>query len=364
MLFQNNTVSISKEDKMKLKKATALAVTAAMVLGLAGCGTSSSSSTGSSAASSAGEEETAAEAVTEAASEVETEAAEESTEAVTEAVEEASTEEADDAAAGAAEETAAITGSDEEAEIQVFIAASLSTVMDEITEHFNELYPNVKVTFNADSSGKLLTQIEEGYACDVFFSAAQKQMNTLEEDDGLVIEGTRHNVVNNQLCVITLKDSGTKVTGLETLGDASSIALADGSVPVGRYTRVALMNLGILPETDDPSVYTTAEVSEALGGVEISEQSNVSKVLAAVVEASCEVGTTYYSDTYGYEDDIEILEKVPYDLTGNVIYPIAQVQNDEADETEVQAAADFVNYVISDDAKAIFQAYYFDTDVE
>ena len=65
-------------------------------------------------------------------------------------------------------------------------------------------------------------------------------------------------------------------------------------------------------------------MSDALGGVEISEQSNVSKVLAAVVESSCEVGTTYYSDTYGYEDELDILEKVSYDLTGNVIYPIGQ----------------------------------------
>ena len=35
----------------------------------------------------------------------------------------------------------------------------------------------------------------------------------------------------------------------------------------------------------------------------------------AVAEGSCEVGTTYYSDTYGYEDDLEVLETVSYDLT-------------------------------------------------
>ena len=206
----------------------------------------------------------------------------------------------------------------EKVEIQVFIAASLNTVMTEIAEKYNEEHPEVEIVYNADSSGTLLTQIQEGYACDIFFSAAQKQMNTLE-DDGLLVEDTRANVVNNQVVVITLKDSGTKVKGLETLGDAESIALADGSVPVGRYTRTALMNLGILDKVEDASVYTTEEVSEALGGVEISEQGNVSKVLAAVTEGSCEVGTTYYSDTYGYEDKVDILEKVSYDLTGNVI---------------------------------------------
>ena len=192
-----------------------------------------------------------------------------------------------------------------ETEIQVFIAASLNTVMTELAEMYDEEHPEVKITFNANSSGILLTQIEEGYECDIFFSAAQKQMDQLEAD-GLVVDGTRANVVNNQVVVITLKDSQTKVTGLENMKDAESIALAGGSVPVGKYTRQALVNLGMLEETEDVSVITTEQVSEALGGVEISEQDNVSKVLAAVVEGSCEVGTTYYSDTYGYEDDIQI----------------------------------------------------------
>lgn len=251
---------------------------------------------------------------------------------------------------------------EEETEIQVFIAASLNTVMTELAEKYNEDHPNVKITFNADSSGTLLTQIQEGYECDIFFSAAQKQMDDLEAD-GLMVEGTRADVVNNQVVVVTLKESGTKVTGLENLGDAESIALAGGSVPVGRYTRQALINLGVLPETDDPAAITTEEVSEALGGVEISEQDNVSKVLTAVVEGSCEVGTTYYSDTYGYEEDLEILETVSYDLTGNVIYPIARVVNEEADDAQTAAAEDFLEYVLSDEAKEVFEAYYFDTNV-
>ena len=256
------------------------------------------------------------------------------------------------------------TGSgEEETEIQVFIAESLNTVMTELAEMYNEDHPNVKITYNADSSGTLLTQIQEGYECDIFFSAAQKQMDDLEAD-GLMVEGTRANVVNNQVVVITLKDSGTKVTGLENLNEAESIALAGGSVPVGRYTRQALVNLGTLPETDDPASITTQEVSDALGGVEISEQDNVSKVLTAVVEGSCEVGTTYYSDTYGYEDDIDILQTVSYDLTGDVIYPIARVVNEEADDAQTAAAEDFLAFVLSDEAKAVFDSYYFGTNVE
>ena len=248
-------------------------------------------------------------------------------------------------------------------EVQVFVAASLKNVMEDLGTQYEKENPSVKLVFQADSSGKLLSQIQEGYACDVFFSAAQKQMDTLEEE-GKLVEGTRQNVVNNQLCVITRKDSGTKVSGLESLKEAKSIALADGTVPVGRYTRKALVSLGILAEAEDLSKISTKEVSDALGGVEISEQSNVSKVLAAVVEGSSEVGTTYYSDTYGKEADIKILEKVPYDLSGNVIYPISQVVNDEASDAEITEAKKFVEFVCSDAAKETFQKYYFDTNVE
>ena len=98
--------------------------------------------------------------------------------------------------------------------------------------------------------------------------------------------------------------------------------------------------------------------------MEISEQSNVSKVLTAVAEGSCEVGTTYYSDTYGYEDKLGILEKVSYGLTGNVIYPICRIKNEEAEEQQAKAAEEFCQFLLSDEAKTVFEAYYFDTNVE
>ena len=261
-------------------------------------------------------------------------------------------------------ETTAVTEpTGDKTQIQVFIAASLNTVMTDLAAKYNENHPDVEIVYNADSSGKLMEQIENGFACDIFFSAATKQMDQLETD-GLLVDGSRKNVVNNQVVVVTRKDSGTAVTGLADIGKASSIAMADGSVPVGKYTRQALVNLGLLEQTDDVSAITTKEVSDALGGVEISEQGNVSQVLTAVAEGNCEVGTTYYSDTCGYEDQLDILEKVSYDLTGNVIYPIALVKNDEATEAETAAAEEFLTYVTSDEAKSVFDSYYFDTDVE
>ncbi len=265
-------------------------------------------------------------------------------------------------AADPASSGAAVTG--EETEIHVFIAASLSAVMEELKEMYNQEHPEVTITYSADSSGTLLTQIEEGFECDIFFSAAQKQMNTLEQEDQLVLDGKRANVVNNQVCVVKAAGSDTEVTGLEDLEKAGSLALADGSVPVGKYTRQALVNLGKLAETEDVSTITTADVSKALNGLEISEQGNVSKVRTAVMEGSCEVGTVYYSDTYGFEDQLDIIQKVDYSLTGDVIYPICRVVNQEADDAQNAAANDFYEFILSDEATAVFDQYLFDTNVE
>lgn len=262
-----------------------------------------------------------------------------------------------------AEETAEETDQFDETTVTIFAAKSLNSVVDELIGMYNETQPNVEIVTSYDSSGTLMEQIKEGAVCDVFFSAAQKQMDELEEG-GFVIEGTRANVVNNQVCVVTYKDSGTSVTGLENIGDAESFALADGSVPVGKYTRQAMVNAGMLEEADDVSAITTEEVSAALGGIEINECANVGAVTAAVAEGSNEVGTVYKSDTYGLEDDLEILEIVSYDLTGDVIYPIAQITDEEGDELRSEAALDFINFLTSNEAKEVFEKYYFDTDVE
>ena len=266
-----------------------------------------------------------------------------------------------------AQETADAESSDSEqfddTTVTIFAAKSLNGVVDELISMYHEEQPNVEIITSYDSSGTLMEQIEQGAACDLFFSAAQKQMDQLESD-ALLVDGTRVNVVNNQVCVVTYKGSDTKVTGLEDIAQAESFALADGSVPVGKYTRQAMVNAGMLDAADDVSAITTQEVSDALGGIEINECANVGAVTAAVAEGSNEVGTVYKSDTYGLEDKLDILQIVSYDLTGDVIYPIAQTKNDEADELENEAALDFLHFLTSDTAKAVYEKYYFDTDVE
>lgn len=265
----------------------------------------------------------------------------------------------------AAQETAEGDSSDDTTvtNVTIFAAKSLNGVVDELISMYQEEQPDVEVIASYDSSGTLMEQIEQGAACDLFFSAAQKQMDQLESDE-LLVDGTRANVVNNQVCVVTYKGSGTKVTGLKDIDRAESLALADGSVPVGKYTRQAMVNAGMLDAAADVSAITTQEVSDALGGIDINECANVGAVTVAVAEGSNEVGTVYKSDTYGLEDRLDILQVVSYDLTGDVIYPVAQTKNDEADAQEREAALDFLHFLTSDTAKAVYEKYYFDTDVE
>ena len=247
--------------------------------------------------------------------------------------------------------------------VTVFAAKSLNGVMDEIVKVYNEENTEIDFITNYDSSGILQTQIEEGADCDVFFSAAQKQMDALE-GQGLVVAGTRCDVVNNQVCVVTTKGSDTKVTGLDNIGLAESLALAAGSVPVGKYTRVAMVNSKLLPECEDPSVITTGEVADALGGVVINECANVGAVAVAVAEGVNEVGTVYYSDYKGYEDRMDIIEIIPNELTGDVIYPVAQIVNRQASDGQQNEAVRFISFLKSNKAKEIFEKYYFDTKVE
>lgn len=249
-----------------------------------------------------------------------------------------------------------------EAEVTVFAAASMNSSLQDIIKEYNKKNPRVTINVSADSSGALMKQIEEGAPCDIFFSAAQSNMDELQDKE-LIVNKSRHNVVNNQLCVITLKGTKTKVKGIGSLNKADSLAIAAASVPVGKYTRQALINKGVFDKGTDPATITTQQLSDALGGVTISEQSNVSKVLSAVNEGSAQVGTTYYSDTYGY-DDVKIIQKVPYKLTGNIIYPVARVKNSRASDAEKAAAKDFAKFMRSKTAKKIYKEHLFDTNVK
>lgn len=243
-------------------------------------------------------------------------------------------------------------------EVTLFAAKSLNSSLDEIISLYAEDNPSVMIRTNYDSSGTLMTQIIEGGAtCDVFLSASPKQVDELEEE-GMTIKDTRSDLLKNQMCVVTFPGSGTQVSGLLDMGKAKSLAIAAESVPIGSYTRKALVNAGLI-SIKDKSGITSIDISDALGGVEINECSNVGAVVAAVAEQSNEVGTVYYSDIYGYEDKLQILETVPEDLSGEIVYPVVQVSNAEASDAERAEALKFIEFLNSEKAKAVFEKHKF-----
>ena len=250
--------------------------------------------------------------------------------------------------------TAAQTGGDKTT-INVFAAASLKGAMDEIIAEYNKANPDVTISLNTDSSGKLQTQIEEGFACDIFFSAGKKQMNTLKEE-GYILDGTDADLLHNKLVLIAAKDSDTKVTGIANIKDAKSISIGEVTVPAGSYARESLSkaypDLGITKES------TGAELKEKLG-LEVIENSNVTKVLLSVVDGFGDIGFVYKTDTYK-EDGAKIIEEVDENLSGPIIYPIGRVKNEEATDAVTAAADKFYDYLKSDAAKKVFETYLYE----
>ena len=95
------------------------------------------------------------------------------------------------------------------------------------------------------------------------------------------------------------------------------------------------------------------------GGLEINNCANVGAVASAVAEGANEVGTVYYSDTFGYEDQLDIIEQLPNSLTGDVIYPVAAVESDHTSDEELEASEDFLTYLQSEEAVKLFEKYHF-----
>lgn len=229
-------------------------------------------------------------------------------------------------------------------EVYAFIAASLSNSMEEIQKDFNELYPNVTIYYSADSSGTLQTQIEEGARCDLFFSAADKQMDALTEEK-LTKEDTVVDLLENKVVLIKPKDGKTKVTGFENVTDAENMALAGEDVPVGQYSREIFTNLGIMDKVNE---------------MEINECKNVTDVLVAVSEGSNEIGVVYATDAASVADKVEILAEAPADsLQTPVLYPVGLIEDKEASEDDTKAAEAFLDYVESDAAIKVFEDYGF-----
>lgn len=257
----------------------------------------------------------------------------------------------------AAEETtgAEDTAAEETAEadpvtLNVFAAASMTETLTEIQEMYKEVAPNVTLVFNFDSSGTLKTQIQEGADCDVFISAAQKQMNQLDKDadpevntDGLdyVLEGTRMNLLENKV-VLAVPDGNPK--NIESFADLgtdklSLLALGNEDVPVGQYSTEILTNLGILDSL------------EATG--KITYGSNVKEVTTQVSEAAADAGIIYATDAFSAK--LTVVDQAGSDLCKQVIYPAAVLKVSKNQE----AAKEFLAYLQTDTCMKVFEAVGF-----
>ena len=234
--------------------------------------------------------------------------------------------------------------------LNVFAAASMTETLTEIQEMYKDVAPNVTLVFNFDSSGTLKTQIQEGADCDLFISAAQKQMNQLDKDadpemntEGLdyVLEGTRVNLLENKV-VLAVPDGNPKdIESFEDLGTdkLSLLALGNEDVPVGQYSTEILTNLGILDSL------------EAEG--KITYGSNVKEVTTQVSEAAADAGIIYATDAFSA--GLTVVDQAEGDLCKQVIYPAAVLNISKNPE----AAKEFLAYLQTDTCMQVFEAVGF-----
>ena len=263
------------------------------------------------------------------------------TAAPTEAVTTAAETEAETTAAETEATTEAAQAAGEETEILVAAAASLKNAYEEeLIPMFQGKYPGVTVKGTYDSSGKLQTQIEEGLEADVFMSAATKQMTALDEE-GMIASDTITNLLENKIVLIVPTGNEAGLEAFEDIEKASSIALGDpASVPAGQYAEEALTSLGIWDRIQD----------------KVSFGTNVTEVLNQVAASSADAGIVYATDAASMAEQVDVIAEAPEgSLKKKVIYPVAVLKGSAHSEE----AADFVEFLKTEEAMKVFEAYGF-----
>ena len=241
-------------------------------------------------------------------------------------------------------------------ELTVFAAASMTETLNRIAEDYKTVDPNVSLTFNFASSGDLLSQIKEGADCDVFISAAPKQMNALDgslkddadkNPDGLdeLLEGTRIDLLENKVVLAVPEGNPKNIDSFDKLANrlgAGEVFLAIGNsdVPVGQYTRKIFAHYGL------------DEQSLADAGV-LTYGSNVKEVTTQVIEGAVDCGIIYATDAYSA--GLESVDEATADMCGQVIYPAAVLRN-SAHPDEAKA---FLDYLTGEDAGKVFESVGF-----
>jgi molybdate transport system substrate-binding protein len=237
----------------------------------------------------------------------------------------------------------------EPVELVVFAAASMTETLTEIGEMYKQVEPHVTLTFNFDSSGTLKTQIEEGAACDIFISAAQKQMNELDGSKGsdvnpkgldFVEQGTRIDLLQNTVALAVPEGNPKNVMDFNDMAEKLKkgqilLAMGNEDVPVGQYTQKVL------------AFYGLDEEALAKAGC-ITYGSNVKEVTTQVDQASVDCGVIYGTDAYSA--GLFTVDVATKEMCGQIIYPAA-VLNISKHKEEATA---FLEYLQSDECMAVF----------
>ena len=238
-------------------------------------------------------------------------------------------------------------------ELIVFAAASMTETLTEIAELYKTAAPEVTVTYNFDSSGKLLTQIKEGADCDLFISAAPTQMNAL---DGSLIGDTEKNPDGLDLIVIdsrvnllekkvTLAGPEGNPKGIESFdqlaellkGGEVLLAMGNSDVPVGQYTL---------------KIFNYYGIDETAVADKLTYGNNVKEVTSQVSEAAADCGIIYATDAYSA--GLTVADSATAEMCGQVIYPAAVLKGDKEDATRA-----FLAYLQTDAAMAVFESVGF-----
>lgn len=227
----------------------------------------------------------------------------------------------------------------ENKEIYVLAAASLTDVLTELANNYKK-ETSTEIIFSFASSGALQAQIEASAPADIFFSAAQKQMNALEEK-GLIDSETRKDLLENKVVLISPKNSNLNIKSFTDITNSNVKKLGLGepkSVPVGQYSEEILSNLSILDIAKEKAVYG----------------SDVRNVLDWVETAEVDCGIVYATDAK-IAKNINIIAEAPEGTHKKVIYPISIIKSSQNKEE----AKKFIEYISTDKSKEIFQNYGF-----
>lgn len=223
----------------------------------------------------------------------------------------------------------------------VSAAASLKDALTEIQTLYKAEKPNAAVAITFGGSGALQQQIEQGAPADVFFSAATSNMNTLKTA-GLMVDSTIKNLLKNTLVLVLPSDSKSAVRMFEEVkasADIKKIALGEPTtVPAGKYAEQVFTFYNALDAVKAKTVYAK----------------DVREVLTWVESGNVDAGVVYSTDAYT-SDKVKIVATAANGTHDPIVYPAGVVK---ASKSPV-AAKDFVNFLSSAEATAVFEKYGF-----